>query len=63
MDFTSLIILIVIIVIGWFIVRHMIKAITCGVRVLLFVIVAVIALYIVGNALGWPIVGVIDDFQ
>ncbi|MEM7125218.1 MAG: hypothetical protein AAF702_02750 [Chloroflexota bacterium] len=61
MELSSLIVLIVVIIVGWFFIRQIISAITCGVRFLLFVIIAVAILYVVGSTLNWPIIDVLNE--
>lgn len=60
MDLVTLGIIIGGIVIAWFLVRQLIEAIACGVRVLLFVIIVVVILYLVGSAQGWSIIQTIN---
>lgn len=60
MDPISLLIIIVLIFIAWLIIRKVWQTITCTIRMLFYVIIAVVVLYVVGSMLEWPIVGLID---
>ena len=63
MDLTTLGVIIVIIIVAWFMIRQLISAISCGVRALLFVIIAVAVFYVVGSALGWPIIDMVNSLM
>lgn len=60
MDPISLLIIIVVIFLVWLIIRKVWQTITCTVRMLFYIIIAVVILYIVGSSMGWPIVNLID---
>lgn len=60
MDPISLLIIIVVIFLAWLIIRKVWQTITCTVRMLFYIIVAVVILYIVGSFLDWPVVGLIE---
>lgn len=61
MDPIFLLVIIVVIFIAWLIIRKVWQTITCTVRMLFYIIIAVVILYIVGSMLGWPIVDPINN--
>lgn len=62
-EFTNLIIIVVIVVAAWFLLRQLVGAISCGIRALLFIVVAVAVLYVVGSAMGWPIINFVNGLM
>ena len=60
MDIVTLGIIVGVVIVAWFLVRQLIEAITCGVRMLLFIVVIVVVLYLFGSFMGWPIIDEIN---